>query len=126
IEGALGTELPPPPPPPPPPQVTKIELDTGPIGFRGGVPVGGTSHVTLFSDGTVNYTGHFHDSGAPSYDMAMVWVLSVGSGTTFTLAHTCRVHGTFEPGSRDCDWMVTTPNNQAVANVFGEFAAGNF
>lgn len=88
-----------------------------PIVFGGGVPVGGWAQLTLFRNGVVNFTGHFHVSGAPSYNVTCAFAVRAGAGpgaTAFTFAQTGRVHGTFESGSRDFNWDAT-PTNPAVA-----------
>ena len=84
--------------------------NTGPITFSGGVPVGGWANLSLFSGGSYNFSGHFHVSGAPSYNTAVVWGVKSRSGTIFTFAHSGRVHGTFESGSRDDDWNMSGSN----------------
>jgi len=78
--------------------------DTGYITFSGGTPVGGYSQLTLRSDGSYNFTGHFHVSGAPSYNTALVYAVRDANNTVYTFSHRGRVHGTFEAGSRDDDW----------------------
>ena len=50
------------------------------------------------------YTGHLHDSGAPSYDASVVFVLRTETGRVYTFTHRGHMAGTFEPGSRDTDW----------------------
>ncbi|MFF5207568.1 hypothetical protein [Streptosporangium sp. NPDC000396] len=76
------------------------------IGFKDGVAVGGFANLALHDTGSYNFSGHFHVSGAISYDTAFVWAVkdSLNPATVYTFAHTGRVHGTFEPGSRDDDW----------------------
>ncbi len=102
----------------PPPAPSEVSARLGPwngsITFSGGVPVGGWTNLTLFSDGSYNFSGHFHVSGAPSYNTALVWGIKSGAGTIYTFAHQGRVHGTFEPGSRDDDWG-NSGNNPALA-----------
>jgi hypothetical protein len=80
--------------------------DTGYITFSGGVPVGGYSNLALFQNGAYNLSGHFHVSGAPSYNTSLVWVVkdSNNPAIIYAFAHQGRVHGTFEAGSRDDDW----------------------
>lgn len=98
------------PAPPAPPErapIDRIEVDSGYIAFGGGVPVGGYSHIGLYSDGTAAFSGHFHVSGAPSYSYAMVWVIVDSINRPITIAHGGRLHGTFESGSRDDDWAYT-------------------
>jgi hypothetical protein len=114
-----------PPLPPPPPLLDKLELDSGYITFSGGVPVGGYSHLTVFPNGAYSFTGHFHDSGATSYDMALVWVIRSGSGSAFTFAHSGRVHGTFESGSRDFDWG-DSGTNPALAAAWEDISRNGF
>jgi hypothetical protein len=62
----------------------------------------------------VNFTGHFHDSGAPSYDVACVFAVRGSDGTVYTFSRSGRCHGTFEAGSRDFDWG-DNPTGTAVA-----------
>ena len=84
-----------------------LDWDWNPIVFGGGVPVGGNAHLTIASDGTYTFSGHFHVSGAPSYNTALVWAVKDSQNIMYTFEDTGRVHGTFEPGSRDHDWVKT-------------------
>jgi hypothetical protein len=116
---------PPPPPPPPPPE--RIDLDSGAIAFGGGVSVGGNSHATLFRNGTVEFSGHFHESGAVSHDVSLNYVIRGSRGTVFTLEVHGRVHGTFEAGSRNFDWDVNGGlNAAALAAAWDELSAGYY
>jgi len=74
------------------------------ITFPDGVPVGGWANLTLFSNGAYNFSGHFHVSGALSYDTAIVWAVKSSDGSVYLFTHSGRVHGTFESGSRDDNW----------------------
>jgi hypothetical protein len=124
LHSHLDVVPPPPPPPPPPPLPTQIgPMLWSPIVFGGGVPVGGWAQLTLFQNGAVNYTGHFHVSGAPSYDMTCTFAVRASDGTVYTFTKTGRVHGTFEAGSRDFDWG-DNPTNTAVAAGWENLAAG--
>jgi hypothetical protein len=115
---------PPPPEPPPPPLPEQLGPFTwSPIVFGGGVPVGGWAQLTLFRNGAVNFTGHFHVSGAPSYDMTCTFAVRASDGTVYTFTKTGRVHGTFEAGSRDFDWG-DNPTNTAVGAGWSNLAAG--
>ena len=97
---------------------------SGSIVFGGGVPVGGWTAISLFPNGAFNFSGHMHVSGAPSYNVGVTWVVTTSDGQpTFTLPVTGRVHGTFEPGSRDFDWN-TSGTNPALAAAWPELAAG--
>jgi len=105
-----------PPPPEPPPLPGQFgPFDFNPIVFDDGVPVGGWTQLTLFRNGAVNFSGHFHVSGAPSYDTTAVFAVRGGDGIVFTFSHTGRVHGTFEAGSRDDNWGDTRPANDSIA-----------
>ena len=89
---------------------------TGNISYPSGVPVGGYASLTLRSDGTYEFTGHFHDSGAPSYDDHFAWGVRASDGFAFTFAHRGHMAGTFEAGSRDDDWNVTGYNADIAAH----------
>jgi hypothetical protein len=81
-------------------------LNTGPITFGGGTPVGGFSQLTLFQSGQFNFNGHFHVSGAPSYNVAYAVGVRSQLGVLYTFLRSGHLAGTFEPGSRDYDWSV--------------------
>ncbi|MDB9390832.1 hypothetical protein [Microcystis aeruginosa] len=104
-------------------QFEKIEIDSGPIGFSDGVAVGGYSHLSLFPNGAFSFTGHYHVSGAISYDTLFTLAIKSQSSnpTVLTFTHKGRCHGTFESGSRDDDWG-DSGTNQAVAAVWNEFS----
>lgn len=98
-------------------------FNTGRINFNNGVPVSGWASLTLHSDGTCQFSGHFHDSGAPSYNIEFVWVVVDSDGTAYTFTVSGRMHGTFEAGSRDFNWNITRHSNQVAAN-WGKLCAG--
>jgi hypothetical protein len=101
----------------------KLELDTGIIQFGGGVPVGGSSHLTLFPNGAFSFAGHFHDSGFPSYNTELVWIIRSATGTAFTFVHRGRVTGTYESGSRNDDWG-ESGTNAALGAAWADISAG--
>jgi hypothetical protein len=117
---ALSDEKPPPPPPPPVSQLGPF--NTGSIVFGGGVPVGGWGQLSLRSDGTYSFSGHYHDSGATSYNVQLVWVIVDGRGRAYTFVKNGHVAGTFESGSRDFDWNDSGTNADLAAN-FGDLTA---
>lgn len=104
-------------------RLNDIVLQYAPIVFGGGVPVGGWSNLSAHPDGSYDFSGHFHDSGAASYNVSIVWVLNSSAGTAFTFATSGEGHGTFEPGSRDYDWDVPG-NNAALAAAWDDLSAG--
>lgn len=122
-ESTLFNEPPPSFSPAPPPQLESLEIDSGAIVFRDGVAVGGSSHLILRPDGTYRFTGHFHGSGAASYDTSFVWVVTSTSGLAFTFTHSGRTHGTFESGSRDDDWD-NSGSNPAIADAWSAISQG--
>lgn len=114
-------------PPPAPPAVHAAPSQLGPfnwspIVFGGGVPVGGWSQLTLFSNGAYSFSGHFHDSGGTSYNVSCVYAVRSGDGTVFTFTHQGRVHGTFESGSRDDNWS-NGGTNPAIAADWGSLTS---
>ncbi len=114
-------------PAPPPLAAAALPTQLGPftfnpIVFGGGVPVGGWAQLTLFSNGAVNFTGHFHDSGAPSYNMTCTYAVRAADGTIYTFTKTGRTHGTFESGSRNFDWG-DNPTQTAVAAGWANLVA---
>jgi hypothetical protein len=121
--GELGGTIPEPTTPPPPPPLPEElgPFSFNPIVFDDGVPVGGWAQLTLFRSGVINFSGHLHVSGAPSYDTACVYAVR-GGDKIYTFVHTGRVHGTFEAGSRDDDWG-EGPTHANVAEGWPSLAA---
>ena len=100
-------------------------LNTGSITFDNGVPVGGWAQLTVYADGSYNFTGHFHDSGLPNYNDSLVFGLVSTSGTLYTFVHTGHMAGTFESGSRDDDWDVSG-TNPALAAGWADLEGGRW
>ncbi|MFD9662877.1 hypothetical protein ACFWAY_14820 [Rhodococcus sp. NPDC059968] len=99
---------------------------SGRIVFGGGVPVGGWTQMVVFPDGSYNYSGHLHVSGATSYTVSIAWMLTTGSGhPSFVMPAKGRLHGTFEPGSRDFDWN-RSGTNPALRNAWPIFNAQGY
>ncbi|MFF0556265.1 hypothetical protein ACH4ZU_03825 [Streptomyces sp. NPDC020472] len=87
------------------------------VTFGGGVPVGGWYSLSVFPSGSYSYSGHMHDSGAPSYNFAGVCVVRFGNGTAFVFQTSGRMHGTFESGSRDYNWN-RSASRQSIRDAF--------
>ena len=96
-----------------PPQ---LDFDVSPIGFPTGVAVGGWSHLTIRSDGTYQYKGHFHDSGAVSYKAASGWMVRTPSGVAYTFAASGKMGGTLSSDGRDWDFDLKGVNNDIKSN----------
>ncbi|MEU7144273.1 hypothetical protein ABZ942_32850 [Nocardia sp. NPDC046473] len=110
-------------PPEPPPLLSNI---TGgwQIAFSGGIPIGGWASFALYPDGTYNFSGHMHDSGAPAYNCEAAVVIAVAGGNpAFVLPATGRVSGLLG-GSRNWNWN-TSGSNQAVAEAWPDLSAGH-
>jgi LGFP repeat len=74
------------------------------ITFGTGIAVGGYARLEIFSDGTTHYTGHFHASGFPSYDILCVFTVKDANGRAYAASETGHVNGTDSSGSRNHDW----------------------
>ena len=98
-----------------------FEANWGSITFKGGVPVGGNAAVKMWPDGNYQFIGHFHDSGAPSYNVAILFAVTGHNGYVLTFSHTGHMAGTFESGSRDNDWN-NTGRNDYIRTHWAEFA----
>ena len=95
---------------------TILDFDFNPIVFGGGVPVGGSSHLTIRQDGSFTFSGHFHDSGATEYNVALVWAVKDFQNQVYTFQHAGHVSGTFESGSRDDDWRIDSRDDRIAQN----------
>jgi hypothetical protein len=104
-----------------PPTIGPIQ--TGYITFNNGVPVGGYASIELHQDGTCLFNGHFHDSGAPSYNVEFVWVFVDSGGVAYTFSASGHMAGTFQSGSRDYNWTTST-NSPDVRNNWAKLIAG--
>jgi hypothetical protein len=78
-----------------------LAFDNNSITFKGDIAAGGNSHVKLHRDGRVEFTTHFHDSGAVDYYYSIAWAVFASDGTIFTLRHAGKVIGHFTGGQAD-------------------------
>jgi hypothetical protein len=78
-----------------------LAFDNNSITFDHGVAAGGNSHVRLHRDGRVEFTSHFHDSGAIDYHYSITWAIYASDGTIFTLHHSGRIKGHLTGGQAD-------------------------
>lgn len=97
----------------------QLDYDYNPIVFGDGVPVGGQAHLTIHKDGTYNFSGHFHDSGAIEYNMALMWAVKDSQNKAYTFQHS-----TFESGSRNDD-RNNDGQNDAIAQNWANIVAAN-
>jgi hypothetical protein len=97
---------------------TQLDFDFNPSVFGAGVPVGGSAHLTIHSDGTYNFRGHLHDSGALEFNTALAWIVKDFFGHGYSFGHSGHLAGTFESGSRNDDWNNDGQNNAIRDNWF--------
>ncbi|MEV8631569.1 hypothetical protein AB0395_07910 [Streptosporangium sp. NPDC051023] len=96
------------------------------IRFGGGVPVGGWSTLALYPNGAYVFSGHLHDSGFPSYNGVVSWILTTRDGNpAFSFSAAGRMHGTVEPGSRDWNWTKSGVN-PGIAAAWPELASTGY
>lgn len=92
-------------------------FNTGYIAFNNGVPVGSPNcSLTLHQNGSYTFQGHFHDSGATSYNGQFAWVITTGKGVAFAFSQNGHMAGTFASGSRNWDFNVNGTNPAIAAN----------
>jgi hypothetical protein len=93
-----------------------LDFNFAPIVFGAGIAAGGNAHLTLRSDGSYTFSGHFHDSGAAEYSTALAWAVKDSQNRVYTFQHAGHIAGTFESGSREDNWTVDSRNDQIAAN----------
>jgi hypothetical protein len=76
---------------------------------------GGSGRQNILPPPDYNFSGHVHDSGIPSFDYSVVWLVVATSmpapnQQAFSFQKSGRLHGTFEKGSRDDDWNIQDTN----------------
>lgn len=97
--------------------------NTNYISFNNGVPVGSPNcALTLHQNGAYTFQGHFHDSGATSYNGEITWMVATGKGAAFSFAQHGHMAGTFESGSRDWNFNVNG-TNPAIAAHWADLCA---
>jgi uncharacterized protein with LGFP repeats len=82
------------------------------ITFPDPISVGGWSDLTLKADGSYEFSGHLHDSGAPDFNFNVAWGVRDSDGVLYTFVQTGGVQGLqsgFSP-QRDADWAPTGSN----------------
>lgn len=102
---------------------TVLDFDFNPIVFDGRVPVGGFAHLTIRQDGSFTFLGHFHDSGALEFNVALAWVVKDSQNLVYAFQHSGHVAGTFQAGSRDDDWRLDSRDDN-IANNWANLGAG--
>jgi hypothetical protein len=90
------------------------------IVFNDGTPVGGNMHVTLFNDGSSNFSGHLHDSGFWSYACSIGFVIVDSQDRAYTFEADGHVWGTDLPGSRDLNWNNSGAQSAVLQDNWGD------
>lgn len=57
------------------------------ISFSGGVPIGGSAHLTVQQDGTYSFVGHFHKASIVPYDYEVALAVLDSDNQLYTFAH---------------------------------------
>jgi uncharacterized protein with LGFP repeats len=92
--------------------------------FKSGVAAGGSSNITVFQNGQVQFEGQLHDSGALAYDISVVCILVDADNQGYSLTTVGHIAGTFESGSRDYLWN-TSANNGLIQQNWRAIVASN-
>ena len=76
----------------------------------------GNANLIIQQSGYFIFTGHFHDSGIPPYDVALVLAISTATGQVLTWTKSLSLGGTLavvtDGTSRDVDWTISGTNAQ--------------
>jgi hypothetical protein len=72
--------------------------------FSNGVVANGSSKLIMKRDGTYDFVGHMHASGAMSYNFICTYTMVDADGLVYVFASRGTIFGTFVPGSRHKDW----------------------
>jgi hypothetical protein len=103
-----------------------LAFDNNDITFGNGIAAGGNSHVKLHRDGSVEFTSHFHDSGATDYYYSITWAIYATDGTIFTFHHRDKIIGHLTSGQadRNSNFSANTTNAE-VAQHWDALARAN-
>jgi hypothetical protein len=98
-----------------------------PIVFGTGTPVGGRARLTLYANGQTNFSGHLHDSGAPSYTTFTSMVaVDAAQAHALVFYHQGHTDGSFsstqEPNDDWDDWRLIPD----VVTLWSELKAGSW
>lgn len=102
------------------PGISQLDFDTGEIVFGGGVPIGGTAHLTLHQDGSYNFVGHFHKSSEFPFDYSVVMAVIDADSRLYTFSH----QYSFGGGVADDDFPYSG-NNASIAQNWLALVTGS-
>lgn len=84
--------------------------------FDHGVPANGSTKLVLNSDGSMQFSGHMHDSGAIGFDFVVGYSLLDADKQGYVATQKGSIHGTFTFGSRDYNWNENSVNGTVKTN----------
>jgi hypothetical protein len=105
------------------PEPADISFDINSITFDDSTPANGDVHTVFRRDGTFNFHGHFHNSGAIDLNYNLVAGVLDANGNLYTMNHSGRVAGSLAPGSPD-DNFNEEDRNDAIAQNWVVLLAG--
>jgi uncharacterized protein with LGFP repeats len=109
--------------------VSQMTFGTGNFDFGSGFfdpTVQGRATLTVYADGSYNFVGNFHDSGAFDYNDSLMFGLVSTSGVLYTFTHTGSVAGwTDFWNSSDDNWDVSG-TNPALAAGWADLQGAQF
>jgi hypothetical protein len=95
---------------------SEIQFDFPNITFSGGAPVGGFMHLTLRSNGSTTFTGHFHASGATEHNVNIAVAVKDLASRAYVFTNSGHVSGSLAPGSPNFDFSSDSQNSAIAAN----------
>jgi uncharacterized protein with LGFP repeats len=84
------------------------------ITFGSGLAIGGNCSLTVYSNGTSYFKGHFRDSGIVDYDFMVSCALFDFDHYALIFSHFGRTSGALGAGSRDYEWHEWNRNPELI------------
>jgi hypothetical protein len=86
------------------PTPADLSFDIDSITFNDSTPANGDVHAVFRRDGSFNFHGHFHNSGAVDINYHLMAAVLDAQGNLYTMPHSGRVAGSLTPGLADDNW----------------------
>jgi hypothetical protein len=100
-----------------------LQWDFDSLTFNDGTPVGGNAHVTVKSDGTFSFWGHFHNSGLIDYNISLVTAVKDANDKAYTFSVNGHMAGGTGSGSHDFDFGPINGNNDDLVTNWAALVA---
>jgi hypothetical protein len=84
-----------------------LEINFPHIVFKSGVAADADTHLTFRQDGTYTFSGHFHDSGAASYDVSIAAAVKDSLNQAYVCVQSGHIGGLVDPANRTFPWDYT-------------------